>query len=190
MRVLVAEDDALARRVLTSVLEGLGHEVTATPDGREGWGAFEQRSFPVVISDWVMPDLDGLELCRRIRRADRTKYTYVILLTSLAGKGHYLEGMEAGADDFLTKPLDPDELRVRLRVAERIVGLQAEVRQLEGLLPICSYCKRIRGEGDAWTRIETYIASRTDATFTHGICPECKETLVQPQIDRLRRPPG
>ncbi len=189
MRILVAEDDPLARRVLTSVLEGLGHEVTATPDGREAWGTFERQSFPVVISDWMMPGLDGLELCRRIRLADRTKYTYIILLTALGGKAHYLEGMEAGADDFLTKPLDADELRVRLRVAERILGLQAEVRQLEGLLPICSYCKRIRDEKNEWTRMEAYIASRTDATFTHGVCPDCKETILRPQLDQLRRPP-
>ncbi len=97
--------------------------------------------------------------------------------------------MDAGADDFLTKPLDRSELRVRLRVAERLLGLQAEVRQLEGLLPICSYCKRIRDEGNEWTRIETYVASRTDATFTHGVCPECKENVLKPQLDRLKRQP-
>ena len=186
MRVLIAEDDALARRVLTTLLEALGHEVVVTSDGREAWGAFEQGSFAVVVSDWIMPGLDGLELCRRIRGAERTKYTYVILLSSLAGKGRFLEGMEAGADDFLAKPPDPDELRLRLRVAERILGLQAEVRQLQGLLPICSYCKRIRDEDAGWTRVESYIASRTDATFTHGICPDCKETYVRPELDRLK----
>jgi phosphoserine phosphatase RsbU/P len=190
MRILIAEDDALARRVLTTLLEALGHEVVATPDGREAWGAFERGSFAVVISDWMMPGLDGLELCRRIRGADRTRYTYLILLSSLGGKSHFLEGMEAGADDFLTKPPDPDELRLRLRVAERVLGLQAEVRQLEGLLPICSYCKRIRDEHAGWTRVESYIASRTDATFTHGICPDCKETYVKPELDRLKGVPA
>ncbi len=187
MRILVAEDDGISRRVLTATLEGLGHEVTATPDGREAWGAFQRKPFPVVISDWMMPELDGLELCRRIRAADHTKYTYIILLTALGGKGHYLQGMDAGADDFLTKPLDPAELKVRLRVAERILGLQDEVRQLEGLLPICSYCKRIRDERDDWTRVEEYIARRTAATFTHGVCPDCKESVLNPQLDRLKR---
>jgi len=190
MRILVAEDEAVSRRILTATLEGLGHEVTGAPDGREAWGEFERKPFPVVISDWMMPDLDGLELCRRIRAADHTKYTYIILLTALGGKGHYLRGMDAGADDFLMKPLDPAELRVRLRVAERILGLQAEVRQLEGLLPICSYCKRIRDEKDAWTRVEAYIASRTDATFTHGVCPDCKETVLKPELERLKRRPS
>jgi DNA-binding response OmpR family regulator len=187
MRILVAEDDSVSRRLLTVTLEGLGHEVTGAPDGREAWGEFEKSPFPVVISDWMMPEMDGLELCRRIRAADHTKYTYVILLTALGGKGHFLQGMDAGADDFLMKPLDPAELRVRLRVAERLLGLQAEVRQLEGLLPICSYCKRIRDEKNEWTRIETYIASRTDATFTHGVCAECREKVLQPELDRLKR---
>ena len=190
MRILVAEDETVSRRMLIATLEGLGHEVTAAPDGRQAWGEFERKPFPVVISDWMMPGLDGLELCRRIRAADHTKYTYIVLLTALGGKGHYLQGMDAGADDFLMKPLDPAELRVRLRVAERILGLQAEVRQLEGLLPICSYCKRIRDEKDAWTRVEAYIASRTDATFTHGVCPDCKETVLKPELERLKRRPS
>jgi sigma-B regulation protein RsbU (phosphoserine phosphatase) len=187
MRILVVDDDSPSRLVLATLVERLGHEVVAMPDGRAGWAEFERKPFQVVLSDWMMPDLDGLELCRRIRAADRTRYTYLILVTALGGKARYLEGMEAGADDFLTKPVDADELGVRLGVAERIVGLQAHVRQLEGLLPICSYCKRIRDEQNAWNRLELYISSRTDATFTHGICPDCRRTVVDPQIERLSR---
>jgi CheY-like chemotaxis protein len=187
VKVLVAEDDATARLFLVSALEGLGHLVTAVPDGREAWGAFQKAPFPVVISDWVMPEIDGPELCRRIREADRTRYTYLILLTSLDDRDHYRQGMQAGADDFLTKPPDLETLQIRLRVAERIVGLQEEVRRLEGLLSICAYCKRIRDERQRWVRVEEYIEGRSDATFTHGICPECRDTIVRPEIDRLKK---
>jgi DNA-binding response OmpR family regulator len=186
VKVLVAEDDATARLFLVSALQGLGHVVTAVPDGREAWGAFQKAPFPVVVSDWVMPDVDGLELCRRIREADRTRYTYLILLTSLDDRDHYRQGMQAGADDFLTKPPDLETLQIRLRVAERILGLQEEVRRLEGLLSICAYCKRIRDERQRWVRVEEYIEGRSDATFTHGICPECRDTIVRPEIDRLK----
>jgi sigma-B regulation protein RsbU (phosphoserine phosphatase) len=177
MRILVAEDEPVSRLVLTSTLRRLGHEVLEAADGLNAWGAFQRNPFPVVVSDWMMPGIDGLELTRRIRGADHVRYTYVILLTALSGRARYLEGMEAGADDFLIKPLDGDELRVRLRVAERVLSLQAEVKQLEGLLPICSYCKKIRDEGEAWVRLESYIEQRTDAEFSHGICPDCKEKV-------------
>lgn len=187
MKVLVVEDDPTARLFLASALQRLGHDVTAAPDGRTAWTFFQQSPFPVVVSDWVMPEMDGPELCRRIREFDRTRYTYLILITSLDDRNHYRQGMEAGADDFLAKPPDLETLQIRLRVAERILGLQEEVRQLEGLLSICAYCKRIRDEKESWVRVEEYIESRSDATFTHGICPECRDTIVQPQIERLKK---
>jgi DNA-binding response OmpR family regulator len=91
-----------------------------------------------------MPEVDGPELCRRLRARATDRYSYFLLITATGGKQRYLEGMEAGADDFITKPIDIDELRARLKAAERILGLRKHVQQLEGLLPICAYCKRIR----------------------------------------------
>ncbi|MGI9189783.1 MAG: GGDEF domain-containing response regulator [Longimicrobiaceae bacterium] len=125
--ILIAEDDAVSRLVLGATLEALGHEVLAVEAGSEAWQAWQEQRFSLVISDWKMPDLDGLELCRRIRAVDRPEYTYLILLTGMTGKESFLEGMAAGADDFLSKPFDPDQLSARLRVAERIVVLQAEL---------------------------------------------------------------
>ena len=120
-----------------------------------------------------------------VRAENRTRYTYVILLTMLEGKGSFLEGMRAGADDFITKPFDEEQLATRLRVAERIVSLQREIKQLQGLLPICSYCKKVRDDRNQWQQIENYIASRTEASFSHGICGECYATHVEPQLQQL-----
>jgi DNA-binding response OmpR family regulator len=135
----------------------------------------------------MMPNLDGLELCRRIRARMEEKYVYIIMLTAREGKKAYIEGIEAGADDFLHKPVDMDELAARLLVAARILSLHTEVRQLEGLLPICSYCKNIRDDNNSWMPIEGYISRRTEATFSHGACPSCIKKYVTPQLEELKR---
>ena len=102
-----------------------------------------QADLQAAITDWMMPELDGLQLYRLVRADKRLRYTYILILTALAGKENYLEALDAGADDFVTKPVEEEELKARLRVAERILGLQAEVKQLQGLLSICAYCKKI-----------------------------------------------
>jgi DNA-binding response OmpR family regulator len=124
MKILIAEDDKDSRELLSWILQKLGYQVVATENGQEAWEAYRHGRFRLVISDLLMPEIDGLELVRRIRAQKQAKYTYVILITALIGKKDYLEGMEAGADDFVTKPFDPDELKARLRVAERIISFQ------------------------------------------------------------------
>jgi len=128
MKVLIADDDPISRKLLQSYLQKWGCEVTAAENGVEAWSAFQRDEFPVVITDWMMPELDGVELVRRIRSGPRLGYVYVILLTGKGQKEDLVSGMEAGADDFLTKPFDRDELRVRLRAGERIVALEQQVR--------------------------------------------------------------
>ena len=186
MRILIVEDDFDARDMLEVMLGLDGHEVVAAVNGEQGWEKFRGDHFSVVISDWLMPETDGLELCRRIRSSETTRYCYVILLTALQGKSNYLEAMRAGADDFVSKPYDPDELRTRLVVAERIVGLQHRMKHLEGILPTCMYCKKIRDERGEWVHIEQYISQRTEALLSHGVCPVCYESMVKPDLDRIR----
>jgi len=123
MKILIAEDDATSRLLFAATLRKLGHTVTAIEDGRKAWEAWQKDEYPLLISDWMMPDIDGLQLCRMIRSEPGLQYTYIILLTALDSKGSYLEGMDAGADDFITKPFDEEQLAARLRVAERILGL-------------------------------------------------------------------
>jgi phosphoserine phosphatase RsbU/P len=187
MRILVVEDDFDVREMLRTLLQCDGHDVVTARNGEEGWTAFQKGIFSVVISDWVMPDMDGLELSRRIRASESSRYSYVLLLTALQGKKNYLTAMNAGIDDFMLKPYDADELRARLIVAARIVGLQDRVKRLEGVLPTCMYCKKIRDERSRWVNIEQYISQRTEALFSHSVCPPCYENIVKPELDRVRR---
>lgn len=128
MKVLIADDDEITRLLLGSALTKLGHDVHEARNGRQAWCAWLTYEYPLIISDWMMPDLDGLEFCRRVRAEKRAEYPYIILLTALRGKANYLEAMNAGADDFITKPFEKDEFAARVRVAERILGLHASLR--------------------------------------------------------------
>lgn len=128
MNTLIADDDDITRLLLSSALTKLGHTVREARNGREAWDAWLTGDYPLIISDWMMPDLDGLEFCRRIRAEPCTDYTYIVLLTSCSGKTNYLEAMNAGADDFITKPFEKDAFAARVRVAERILGLHANLR--------------------------------------------------------------
>lgn len=182
LSLLIADDDPVALRVLEAVLRGAGYKPSAAANGADAWDAFLIAQPRVVISDWNMPDVDGLELCRRIRARAGADYTYFIVLTGRSGKESYLTAMEAGVDDFLTKPVDADEIKARLQVAERILRLREQLYALEGLLSVCSYCKRIRNDQGAWSSLEGYIEKRSRAEFSHGICPECYTKHVEPQL--------
>jgi sigma-B regulation protein RsbU (phosphoserine phosphatase) len=184
MNILITDDEATSRLMLEATLRKLGHEVVVTENGGQAWEAFQQEYFPVLISDWLMPHLDGLTLCRMIRERMQSNYTYIILLTVLEGKANYLEAMEAGVDDFITKPFDAEELAARLRVAERILGLRRHVKQLEGLLSICAYCKRIREQG-AWYQLEDYISRHSEVKFSHTYCPDCYDKFIKPEMEPL-----
>ena len=174
MKVLIVEDDATSRTLLRASLEKLGHTVLETQDGAEAWDLLLSQGPRVVVSDWMMPKLDGLELCKRVRARRDQPYVYFILLTgTMLGGGHHAKAMEEGVDDFLTKPLDTEALRLRLRVAERIVTLTERVRTLEGILPMCAYCRRIRDEKNRYQSLEDYVSDKTPAQFSHGVCPDC-----------------
>ena len=128
MNILIADDDEITRLLLSSALTKLGHSVREAKDGQTAWTEWLTGYYPLIISDWIMPDLDGLEFCRRVRDQASASYTYIVLLTSRTGKTNYLEAMTAGADDFITKPFEKDEFAARIRVAERILGLHASLR--------------------------------------------------------------
>jgi DNA-binding response OmpR family regulator len=174
MKLLIAEDDPVASKILRLTLEQIGHEVIVVADGAAAWERFLEEPVRIVVSDWMMPALDGLQLCRRIRERTATDYTYFILLTANHARRENLSAaMEAGVDDFLTKPVNRDAIWMRLHVAERILRYTHQINQLGQLLPICAYCKKIRDDGAYWQQFETYIHEHTGSRFSHGVCPEC-----------------
>jgi phosphoserine phosphatase RsbU/P len=204
VRVLIAEDDEVSRQFLAATLRGWGFEVLAVADGAAAWQALAQPDAAgepgpprLAILDWMMPGVDGLELCSRIRHSPAHSGTYLILLTSRGEREDMVRGLRSGADDYLVKPFDREELRARLQVGARVLRLQADltarvleleaalhsVRKLQGLLPICAYCKRIRNDQNYWQQVETYISEHTQAQFTHGICPECFAKIAPRELE-------
>jgi DNA-binding response OmpR family regulator len=204
MRVLVADDDRTATTILARTLAGWSLDVTVVDDGARAWGTMTSGEPPsLAILDWMMPTLDGPELCRRVRANPKTAATYVMLLTSRSARADLVAGLEAGADDYLVKPFDLEELRARVHVGIRVATLQenlaarvselqealASVKQLSGLLPICSYCKRIRSDKDYWEQVDSYIAHHSEAQFSHGICPTCYSKLMA-ELDKAEAKRG
>ena len=184
MRILVAEDDSLSRTLLVRMLKDMGHDVTAVFDGEAAWEAFRREPFAVVVTDWMMPDCDGVELTKRIRTVRTRAYTWIVMLTGMDFSANYRATMEAGVDDFLVKPLDVDLLRVRLTVAERVQRMNAQVVALTSALPICMHCKAVRDAGDRWKKVEEYFH---DIDFSHSYCPDCfYEHSLRPELERLR----
>jgi sigma-B regulation protein RsbU (phosphoserine phosphatase) len=187
VKILAVEDDAVARAILRKALHRLGHDMLEATDGEAAWKLLATEPVRVVVSDWMMPHSDGLDLCRRIRSRTDVEYIYFILLTSRdATEENQTAAADAGVDDFLTKPLDVSELWTRLRVAERILKYTTQVRQLEEMLPICSYCKKIRDDQNYWQQLEGYISERTGSDFSHSVCPDCYNRVVMPQLEQLK----
>lgn len=179
-RILMAEDDPVSAKILQVALSKFGYETVLARDGAEAWDKFDQEPVRLIVSDWMMPGMDGLALCEKVRTRAHTPYTYFILLTANhTSTSNYALATAAGVDDFLVKPLDREAIRMRLRVAERILKYTAEIRQLQEMIPICSYCHKVRDEHDYWDRVESYIQKETGSRFSHGACPECYEKEME-----------
>ena len=201
MQILIAEDDRVTGEILARTLRRWNYESSIVHDGEQAWDRLRSATEPTLaILDWMMPKMDGPDICRRVRDDLTLAHMYLLLVTARESRADVVAGLDAGADDYIIKPFDPDELRARVavgfrilalqqRLAERVAELQtalSNVKQLRGLLPICSYCKRIRGDDQYWQQVEGYVAEHSDAQFSHGICPTCYATLSA-EIDEMAR---
>ena len=190
MRILIAEDEQTSRQILTMLLEKWGYEVMATADGNEAWAELQRDDAPqLAILDWLMPGLDGIEVIQKVRASERSDDTYLLLLTGMTEQEDVVRGLQSGADDYVTKPYDRAELKARLGVGARVIQLRNalhtrvselqkaldHIKTLQGIIPICMHCHKIRNDEESWQRIETYIEHHSEAEFSHGLCPECLE---------------
>jgi len=203
MRILIAEDEPITRRTLAAALANAGYDVLATADGVAALKALRSADAPkLAVLDWMMPGLDGVEVIRMVRATPAALAPYLIILTAKEELEDVVAALESGANDFVIKSHDIRELVSRVRVGERVVGLQTElarraeeaekalahIKRLQGLLPICCYCKKIRNDQNYWQEIEHYIHEHSEADFSHGICPDCFEKILKPQMEK--HPPG
>lgn len=190
MKILIADDDPVSRKLISRNLDNWGYEVIVASDGGEAWEIFQSDSrIHLALLDWIMPVKEGLEVCRLIKSADKRPFTHVIILTGLTDPDDLALALENGADDFVAKPFNAVELRARIRSGMRQTILHhklksnirqlkqalADVKQLRGIIPICAWCKNIRDDSDYWNGVEEYLASHSEVTFTHSICPDCTE---------------
>jgi len=192
MRILIAEDDATSRIVLATVLTKDGYDVTATDDGGAAWEVLKKPDAPrLAILDLMMPGIDGMDLVRRVRAIPSVAPPYLIIVSTRSEKADVISALDAGANDYLTKPFDPGELRARIEVGRRMIEMRfelnekvdelkqalAEVRTLKGIVPICANCKNVRDDQGYWNRVESYLNEHTEADFTHAVCPDCMKRL-------------
>jgi len=196
MKLLVADDDPLYRQVF-SHLFSQEFEVVLANDGAEAWDLLQRdRSLHLALLNWRMPKLSGPEVCQRVRATPDMESVYLLIATAKQNIEDVIAGFGAGADDYITKPFHSRELIARVMVGRRVVELQADlahrivqlqeasqkVKLLQGLLPICSYCKRIRDDNDYWEQVETYITEHTHVMFSHSICPDCYRKFLRPEM--------
>ncbi|KAA3616655.1 MAG: DNA-binding response regulator [Calditrichaeota bacterium] len=197
MKILIAEDDNASRQLLKLILQNDGYDVIEAVDGAAALRLLEKHAdIEIAILDWLMPAHDGTEVCRLLRADEKYNGVYLILLTVQSKRENLLEGLNSGADDYVMKPYDKEVLLARIKVgirtvslrhalADRVIELEkafAQVKKLQGLLPICSYCKKIRNDSNYWQQLEDYISVHSDAQFSHGICPDCFSRHVEKEM--------
>ena len=202
MKILIAEDDLTSRSMLAAVLKRNGHEVIEACDGSEAWSILNNPEAPrLAIIDWMMPEMDGLEVIRRAKERHEGPSTYLVMLTARGEKADVLSGFEAGADDYLTKPFEVSELLARVRVGRRMIEIQdrlskqvqelrealAHIKTLQGIIPICCFCKKIRNDDGFWDRVEAYVSDHSEAEFSHSVCPDCMEKHYPEVCGQSRR---
>jgi phosphoserine phosphatase RsbU/P len=201
MRILVAEDDLTSRRILQAMLKQWDYEVVGVDNGDSAWEAMQADDAPrLALLDWMMPGLQGPDICKLVRESKSRVQPYLILLTAKDSQKDIIDGLNSGADDFISKPYSAGELRARVDVGRRLVEMQdllakrvselqdalSHVNTLQGILPICMTCHKIRNDHESWERLDEYLGDHTDAEISHGLCPECMSAQHDEMTDSFK----
>jgi len=204
MKILIAEDNLTHQLMLKHVFSELGYDPVVTGDGRAACEIMLKPDAPkLAIIDWQMPGMEGVEVCRQIREEKFYEPAYLIILTSRDKPEDIVKGLKSGANDYMVKPYNVEELQVRIGVGRRFVELQtmltgrikeleaaqAQIKTLQGIIPICTYCKKIRDDKQYWQQVETFVADHSQAHFSHAVCPDCYKKHVQPMLDLQKKDP-
>jgi phosphoserine phosphatase RsbU/P len=193
MKILVADDELVSRTLIEGYLQYWGYVPVCVSHGKEALEILKGPEAPLIaILDWMMPYMSGPEVCQAVQRLQKPIPPYLLLVTSKSDKRDIVRGLQAGAQDYVTKPYDVNELQARVDVGRRMVQLQQllaqriteleeatrQIKQLRGLLPICCRCKKVREDDGYWSEVETYISGHTDTKFSHSFCPDCYQMAI------------
>ena len=199
--ILIVDDTPANLRLLSEMLVKRGYKVRAAPDGSLALTSAQAIPPDLILLDIKMPGLSGYEVCEQLKADPRTRDIPIIFISALDQTEDKVKAFTLGGVDYVTKPFQVEEVLARVETHLRIRRLQAQlearvheleealalVDKLEGLLPICSYCKRVRDDKDYWQQVEFYVEARSEVRFTHGVCPECYEKHLKPQIEAMAR---
>jgi CheY-like chemotaxis protein len=195
VKLLIAEDDRMSSRLMQAVLKDLDLEILTAVDGQEALDAIEDESPAMIMLDWMLPGVSGLEICQKVRQRNLAERPYIVMVTFRDKGDDVVAAFEAGADDYITKPIHPRQLLARVTGALRLVlrehalvheqaALQtalASLRNMPPLVPICSCCRRVSDGEDNWLSADRYLSVRAGVQFTHGLCPTCAPRLMEPK---------
>jgi CheY-like chemotaxis protein len=202
MKVLIADDHRENRALLQALLKGEHYETVEARNGEEALAELTRAQEPIVaLLDWQMPKIEGPDVCTAARRLPNAPPMFLFLVTVRDSKDDIVAGLRSGANDYIIKPFHKDEMLARVKIGAQMVELQqnlldrvseladalARVKQLSGLLPICGFCKKVRNDRDYWQQVEEYISIHSEVKFSHGVCPDCYENLLKPQLEQMRQ---